>query len=245
MSNATQEVPNETVEVKEEISIAEQVSDKKNRAILFSKMAKVMEDVEWIKKRGWNDFHKYNFVQEADVVDHIRKSLVKNNLACLPPVVRQWNMNGETAIVDVEMSIGCGDTGEIITGLLTVEGADKGDKKFPKAFASATKYFLMKTFLIPTGDDPEGDIRTDKATANGAPPAKNKLLTQQTKQELENQINSLLMQLTQNGYQAQYVYQLCVQEIGKDFQQLNSLTEAELQKIKILLSTELGKATNN
>lgn len=35
------------------------------------------------------------------------------------------------------------------------EGMDTGDKAIYKAITGAQKYVLMKTFLIPTGDDPE------------------------------------------------------------------------------------------
>ncbi len=43
------------------------------------------------------------------------------------------------------------------------EGLDQnGDKGTYKAITGATKYFLLKLFLIPTGDDPETDKRKPK-----------------------------------------------------------------------------------
>jgi hypothetical protein len=42
------------------------------------------------------------------------------------------------------------------------EGQDAGDKGPYKAMTGAQKYALMKTFMIPTGDDPEADEDVDK-----------------------------------------------------------------------------------
>ena len=44
-------------------------------------------------------------------------------------------------------------------------GADTGDKGVYKSMTGAEKYFLMKTFLIATGDDPEADDKVDKEAA--------------------------------------------------------------------------------
>src|SRR5574340_328981 len=41
--------------------------------------------------------------------------------------------------------------------LVIGEGQDRGDKATYKAMTGATKYALLKLFLIPTGDDPEKD----------------------------------------------------------------------------------------
>lgn len=215
-----------------------------NKESLYQKVLKIMSKVDWVKKTGYNSFHKYNYVTESDIVEYCRKLLVEEGLVMFNNVV-EYQVNGDIATVVIEYTLCDVDSGESLTSRIVGQGQDKGDKAFYKAYAGATKYFLMKTFLIPTGDDPEGDIRTDKevygkdngkkAPAGGS--------GKQSKVQLENQINSLLMQLTQNGYQGSYVYQMCKTQIGKDFNQLSELAETELISIRDLLSNEIQKVT--
>ena len=59
-----------------------------------------------------------------------------------------------------------GETGEVSPiATFPGDGADTGDKGIYKAMTGAEKYFLMKTFLVSTGDDPEADEKVDKAAA--------------------------------------------------------------------------------
>jgi ribosomal protein L37AE/L43A len=54
-----------------------------------------------------------------------------------------------------------GDSGQELTRPWAGAGTDKEDKGLYKAMTGGEKYFLLKTFLMPTGDDPEKD--DDKA----------------------------------------------------------------------------------
>jgi hypothetical protein len=55
-----------------------------------------------------------------------------------------------------------GDSGETISFQSVGTGADSGDKAAYKAATGALKYALLTGFLIPTGDDPEADLATDR-----------------------------------------------------------------------------------
>lgn len=131
------------------------------RASLYKKIAQVMGKVERVPKRGRNNFHNYDYVTESDLVDHVRKFMVEEGLVLFNNI-REYEIVGEIAVVTIEFTLCCIDTGESVTTAIVAEGADKGDKKFYKAMAGGTKYYLMKTFLIPTGDDPEADSVTDQ-----------------------------------------------------------------------------------
>ena len=207
-------------------------------APLYDKMTKVMAQMGWIEKTGYNSFHKYKYVEESAIVDKVRKAMVDAGLA-MTMDVGEFSINGDVAIARVYFTIACTTTGAKMTGSIVAEGQDKGDKKFPKLYASATKYFLMKTFLIPSGDDPEGDISTDKQNY-GAGAEKKGGNYKPSKKDLENQVNALVFQLTQKGYQGTYVYQICRTELGKEFEQLTDLSTAELQKLNTKLQTELN-----
>jgi hypothetical protein len=54
-----------------------------------------------------------------------------------------------------------GESGETISFQSIGTGADSGDKAAYKAATGALKYALLTGFLIPTGDDPEADVKTD------------------------------------------------------------------------------------
>jgi len=135
---------------------------------IFKKMAKVMEKISRVPKNGKNKFFNYDYVTEADLTDHIRPILAEEGIAFTStvleatktPVEKEGSKeNKEGAISTVKMLFRLidADDGSSIESVFLGEGADKGDKGFYKAYTGCTKYFLMKTFLVATGDDPEND----------------------------------------------------------------------------------------
>ena len=58
------------------------------------------------------------------------------------------------------------ESGESIGDFACGQGADKGDKGVYKAITGAIKYVYMKTFNIPTGDDPEKNDRKPEKKAS-------------------------------------------------------------------------------
>lgn len=135
------------------------------RAALYRKIASVTAAVSRIPKNGRNTFHNYTYATESDITDGLRDLLAEHGLAFLPPSVLDWQRDetvdnpklGPRTRVQVQFALGCADTGETYTAVLWGEGQDNADKGFYKAYTGAVKYFLMKTFLIATGDDPERD----------------------------------------------------------------------------------------
>ncbi|MGF9893337.1 ERF family protein [Priestia megaterium] len=128
---------------------------------IYAKMLEVMSKVERVKKNGYNSFHKYEYVTESDLTEAIRPILVECGLAFFSTMLDQ-EREGEFTKVKMEFSLIDVDSGESLKSIYYSEGTDKTDKGIPKAVTSCVKYFLMKTFLIPTGDDPEGDTSVDE-----------------------------------------------------------------------------------
>lgn len=131
---------------------------------LVSKLAEVMAAVERIPKNGKNTFHNYTYATEADIVSAIRQELASRHVMLIPsatavarePIGEKGSMlttltmsfefmDGETKESIVRPWFGCGD--------------DKNDKGVYKAMTGGEKYFLLKTFLVATGDDPEADAK--------------------------------------------------------------------------------------
>lgn len=133
-----------------------------NKAVrtLLIKLANVTKSLDSIPKNGDNKDYKY--VMESDVVMVIRTKLTENNLVMIPSVVESSNREVEidgrkSSIIKVVMSFTFYDTetGASITTYSQGEGEDVLDKGIYKAITGSQKYALLKTFLIPTYDDPE------------------------------------------------------------------------------------------
>jgi hypothetical protein len=132
---------------------------------IYAKIAKAMAQVERVPKTGYNSFHKYAYATETDLTESIRPILTECGLAFFSSVLEQ-EREGEFTKAKMEFTVADTETGECIKSTYWGEGQDKGDKGLYKAYTGATKYFLMKTFLIPTGDDPESDESTDKRNSS-------------------------------------------------------------------------------
>lgn len=121
-----------------------------------------MAAVERIPKHGRNEFHHYDYATEADIVAAIRGELASRHIILLPGITgRTREPVGEKGSVlthlDMTFTFIDGETGETLERQWLGAGTDKEDKGAYKAMTGGEKYFLLKTFLIPTGDDPEQD----------------------------------------------------------------------------------------
>lgn len=151
---------------------------------LVRKLSEVMGAVERVAKSGRNEFHKYAYVTEADLADAIRGELAKRQVFIFPTIRKcvrspldvettKWENNQKVASVrktqlteiEVEWTFVDGESGEERTIVVHGVGEDNVDKGFYKAFTGSEKYMLMKSFLVPTGDDPEQDSKEERREA--------------------------------------------------------------------------------
>ncbi len=144
---------------------------------LVKKLAKVMQEVKYIQKRGKNAHFGYTYATEADVAEKVREVLASQNVIMLPSVIGHEFRETTTAkgkkeficTVDMEFTFCDGDSGETLTVKMSGDGQDGGDKAIFKAITGCTKYAQMKSFMIPTGDDPEDDGAESGRKATGKP----------------------------------------------------------------------------
>lgn len=156
---------------------------------LFSKLAAVTQAMGKLPKSGWNAHFKYAFVRSEDVLETVRKELSERNVAFLPMITGhrvetiEKTYNNEKKIqlktvLDMMFVFADGDSGETFKCPWVAEAIDDQDKGVTKAVTSGVKYFLLKNFLIPTGeDDPDasnGEQHPEAAKAPAKPgkPAK-------------------------------------------------------------------------
>lgn len=136
---------------------------------IFSAMINVMNDIGAIAKSQYNAGQKFNFRGIDDVMNKLHPLLVKYRLFLIPEVLehtREKMQNASncssTSIVRVRYTLYAED-GSSISGIVSGEGRDTGDKASNKAMASAMKYFLFQTFCIPTEE--MADCDPDKYSA--------------------------------------------------------------------------------
>jgi hypothetical protein len=126
---------------------------------IASSIAAVMAKCHRIPKNGYNQFHKYKFATEADVSDTVRELLAAENVCFMPSVeeVKQQTIqtkSGTATLTTIKMNMRfiSGNTGEELVSSWYSEAADNSDKSINKCVTAGVKYFLLKTFLISSGD---------------------------------------------------------------------------------------------
>lgn len=156
---------------------AAQRADGTGKLSLAGKLAEVMAAVTHVPKNGSNNFHNYKYATEADIVAAVRKEMASRRLIMIPSVVNtEWSkvarrQGGEDRLCTLTMrfTIHDGDSGEEMSFNMVGEGQDPGDKAVYKAETGATKYALLKLFLIPTGDDPEHEEKAGEEDESRSP----------------------------------------------------------------------------
>lgn len=134
---------------------------------LYQKISRVMRDIQYLQKddkvsTGGNN--SYKAMSEEKVTQVVRESLIANGLVILPVAQahsrdelrdKEGVLKGYLSIVDTQYKIVDIDTGQFELLASSGTGADTQDKGVGKAMTYSYKYLLLRTFAIPTGDDPD------------------------------------------------------------------------------------------
>jgi hypothetical protein len=139
------------------------------RAALYSKIAKVMGALERIEKGGHNSFHGYDYATAPDVADAVRRQLSEHGIAHFASIrhfekedTGRKTKGGITIwryFVTFDYTFACSETGESVTWQWVAQAEDESDKGINKAATVGQKHFLLRTFVLSTGDDidPDGE----------------------------------------------------------------------------------------
>lgn len=126
---------------------------------LQEKILAIMGEVDSIPKNGYNERQNYKYVMAADVVDGVRRALVKHRVIISPgfPRLSPIGHTEKMAVIEtlIPYTITDVDSGASVTIVWRGWGADAGDKAPYKAFTGSLKYFLLNFFMLPT--DPSAD----------------------------------------------------------------------------------------
>ena len=140
-----------------------------NNKSLLLKLAAIQQEGVVVGKSGYNAFHKYYYVTEADIVSAVGSALNKQGILLNTTMEDvQIVMNGDKPITRVKMRFTLLDseTGESLESVFYGDGEDKNDKGIFKAVTGASKYFLLKTFMVGTEDDAERDASVTRTNNN-------------------------------------------------------------------------------
>lgn len=123
---------------------------------LFQKIHAVMKDVEYLNKDDAIKFGNtsYKAISEEKVTSTVRASLLKHGLVIMP-VEQDRSKEGNLTTVNTKYKIVDIDTGQFEIIVSSGTGADTQDKGVGKAMTYSYKYLLLRTFAIPTGEDPD------------------------------------------------------------------------------------------
>jgi hypothetical protein len=198
--------------------------EESTKKTLATKLAKVLGEVSRIPKSGRNKFQNYDYATESDALDAIRPLLSKHNIAVFFDCLSVEELDNNRTRVQIQVEMVCGDSGESRSSICFGEARDadnKGktqDKGLYKAMTGAMKYWMFKTFMISTGDDPETDHGNEPYSANtsrsSVKPASKKAATHpsapaQAQNEFAAQAKDLCQYAKQNGLEVDDIKDIC------------------------------------
>lgn len=124
---------------------------------IYEKISAIMKDVQYLAKDDRVEFGqtKYKALSEEKVTSILRAELIKYNLVVYP-VSQSANRSGTITHVDVVYRmVNVENPEEYIEIASCGDGADTQDKGSGKAMTYAFKYMWLRTFALPTGEDPD------------------------------------------------------------------------------------------
>lgn len=124
---------------------------------IYQKIQAVMQDIQYLAKDDQVSFGttKYKAISEEKVTTTVRASMIKNGLVMFPETL-DISKDGQITTVNVTYKmVNVDDPTEQIIIASCGQGSDTQDKGSGKAMTYAYKYALLRTFAIPTGEDPD------------------------------------------------------------------------------------------
>ncbi|WP_312281568.1 ERF family protein [Oscillibacter sp.] len=124
---------------------------------IYEKITAIMQDVQYLAKDDKVSFGTTNYkaLSEEKVTSIMRAELLKYGLVVFP-IEQVANRTGSITHVDVKYRLlNVEQPDEFIDIVSCGDGADTQDKGSGKAMTYAYKYMWLRTFALPTGEDPD------------------------------------------------------------------------------------------
>jgi hypothetical protein len=132
---------------------------------IYAAMAAAMEEVQAVRKEGYNDSQRYNFRGIDQVVNAVGPIFRRHQILPIPHSSKATyrdvltSTGKPTREVTVEATYRFyGPAGDFIEATVPGESLDSGDKGTAKAMSVAYRIVLLQSLCIPTDDrDPDQD----------------------------------------------------------------------------------------
>lgn len=124
---------------------------------IYEKIRQIMSNVDYIQKDDHVQFKTTNYkaLSEEKITSIMHQQFVNQGLIVFP-VDQSWTRIGDITHVDVKYRIVNSENPEEFIEVVSCgDGADTQDKGSGKAMTYAFKYMWLRTFAIPTGEDPD------------------------------------------------------------------------------------------
>ena len=208
---------------------------------LVTKLSEIMASVERIPKNGTNKFHGYKYATEADVSDHCRELMAERHVIMTADVEEQTQLiigaegkQHDICRLHIRYTFYDGDSHDVITFRMVSDGQDNQDKGPYKAITGGVKYALMKTFLIPTGDDPERDNPQDGQTTSSQTSS-----TATSNAPTEKQRKAIYAKAKANDVSDDNIPGLLGAMIGRKIESSKELTKTDAHKILDIMGDQV------
>ena len=162
-----------------------------------------MKNIEYLAKDDKVEFGttKYKAISEEKVTTAVREQLVKQGIVILP--IKQESENKE--LIRTEKSVNMlssvhtryriqniDDINDYIEVESNGTGVDTQDKGVGKAMTYAYKYMLLRTFAIPTGEDPDkiSSAETDNKMQKEIEAEREKVISKEKEEALDKAIEN-------------------------------------------------------
>lgn len=124
---------------------------------IYEKMLEVMKAIEYLNKDDKVEYKstKYKAMSEEKVTTTVRKELIKQGLVVFP-IEQTVEQSGTITTTNTRYKmVNTENPEEYVILASSGQGADTQDKGVGKAMTYSFKYMLLRTFAIPTGEDPD------------------------------------------------------------------------------------------
>lgn len=155
------------------------MADKNTVPLIFSKLIAIMNDIDYVGKKGQNTSQGYGFRKADDVNNHLHPLFAKHGVVVTPEILderteERVSKSGSATIyrvLKVKHTYTAAEDASSTSATTMGEGMDTGDKASNKAMTASRKYADCQVLCIPTDDpkDPENDshdLNPNGATSN-------------------------------------------------------------------------------
>jgi hypothetical protein len=175
---------------------------------LHQRIRAVMQEVEYLNKdkQVGEGNYSYKAVSEESVTANVRKQLIKHGLVLFPisqthrheelPRLDRYGKESVLSLTTVDVTyklVNVDNPAEFELIASSGTGVDPQDKGVGKAMTYAFKYALLRTFAIPTGNDPDmvhNDVLEAQAPARAMPSLQEAVL-KETVLNVQQVVNAL------------------------------------------------------